>query len=369
MTETDTFKNGIGITTLASERGSIDSIQEDSPIAISGVALPENVVLQGGQGVEHFYSPEMAERAARVLSEQVDDDGTIVHLVKNFHDTEGAAPADDIIGEVTNAGYQKGIGVVFEAETTDLDTARKIDLGYLEVSPSVARALGGFDETMQARSVSEVAGFRDIAVVGTGQEGVEVTVGSNPAIEALSRNISFDTETYSVSEPDFQGYDESSWDAPTLEGTFGGDMEAARNSATWIENDGENFTDLSLFVLNGDGELNVNALDSAWRLASQTDGPTESDVDRLRAMYEDMAEEANDAGAITDGEFDSVWQDRIADTDTQNDTMSLDDAKEKLAEEYGIDTDTLDERLSSSESEGGENENTDKNVITLVEAE
>lgn len=211
MTETDTFKDGIGITTLASDRGSVDSIQEDSPIAISGVLIPENVVLQGGQGVEHFYSPQMAQRAAEVLQRQIEDGDTIVHLVKNFHELEGQAPADDIIGEVTGAGYQQGVGTVFEAETTDKDTARKIDLGYLQVSPSVARALGELDETMQARAVDEVAGFRDVAVVGTGQQGVDVEVGPNPAIEALNRNVidPLEEETDDPEEPETMSLDDA----------------------------------------------------------------------------------------------------------------------------------------------------------------
>jgi hypothetical protein len=188
MTEYDTFSKGIGVTTLASERGTVDDIKESSPIAINGVALPENTVLQGGQNVRHFYPPQMAERAADVLQQQLDDDTQTIHIVKNFHELEGQATADDIIGEVTSVGYEKGVGVRFGGEITDQDIAEKVALGYLDVSPTVARALGEeMDAQMEARPVTDVAGFRDIAIVGTGQPGAEVAVGSNPAIEALAR--------------------------------------------------------------------------------------------------------------------------------------------------------------------------------------
>jgi len=187
MTTYDTFADGIGITVLESDRGTVDTVQENSPISIHGVAIPENTILEGGQGVPHVYTPAAAEEAAEVLAEQVDDPDATVHIVKNFHDIEGQAGADDIIGEVTAASYSEGVGVLFGAEITDEATAQKIDLGYLDVSPSVARSLGDIDETLDARMVAEVAGFRDIAVVGQGQPGADVNVGSNPAIEALSR--------------------------------------------------------------------------------------------------------------------------------------------------------------------------------------
>lgn len=205
-THYDTFADGIGVTTLESDRGPVEDIQENSPIAISGVAIPENTILQGGRGEEHFYAPQMAERAAEVLQQQIDDEETTVHIVKNFHELEGQAPADDIVGEVTAARYADGIGVTFTGEITDESLAQKIEMGYLDVSPAVARSLGDFDDTMQARGVEDVGGFRDIAVVGQGQPGAEVQVGSNPAIEALSRSA---TEMDNLEDEPDDGDDES----------------------------------------------------------------------------------------------------------------------------------------------------------------
>lgn len=355
-TERDTFRSGIGTTTLASDRGAVDDVQEDSPIAVNGVAIPENTILNGGRNEEHFYSPQAARRAAEVLQRQIDD-GETVHIVKNFHDLEGQAPADDIIGEVTAAGYSEGVGVVWEGEITDEATAQKVQMGYLDVSPTVARSLGDFDETMQARGVDDVAAFRDIAVVGRGQPGADVDVGPNPAVEALSRDAferaaaddDADADVLELSRPEPDGFTAGAWppggaSSVTLEGTFDGDLEAARRSATWIENDGEEFGDLSLFILDGEGAANTNALDSAWVLASQTDGPTQSDVEALRSLYETLAERANEAGALPDDEFEDVWADRMA--DSESDAMAgVDDAKAQLAEEYGVAVAALDAAL------------------------
>ena len=188
MTQTktiDTFENGIGIGVYDNE--ALDSISGEDAISIHGLLIPENTPVMGKQDVEHFYPPELAQRAADILDEQIQDD--IVHVVKNFHELEGQAPADDIVGKVTGARYQPGRGVLWQGEITDDDLANKIDRGYLEVSPSVFRSLGAMDDQMQARAVDDVTGFRDVAIVGRGQDGVDVNVGTNPAIDALSRDV------------------------------------------------------------------------------------------------------------------------------------------------------------------------------------
>lgn len=367
-TQRDTFEHGIGVLAAGN---TTSEIQANDPIQVHGVALPVNTVVQGGQGDRYFFPPGVLEDAADLLEG--------ANIVKNFHELEGQAPADDVIGEVTNAAFSEGVGLVYEGELLDEDIAQRVAQGYLDVSPTVARALGQFDEARDARAVEEVVAFRDLAVVQEGQPGAEIEVGANPAVAALQRDVlsrafnatsDVETDVLRVSEPEFNGYDPSELSDPTLSGTYNGDMESARNAATWIDGDGETFDDLSLFVLNGDAELNLDLLDSAWRLAPQTDGPTEDDVARLRSMYEGMAEAANEAGALSDDEFDNVWQDRVVDEDT----MSLDEAKQTLAEEYGVAVDDLDAHLDSlggdgdDDGSGADPELADDEVI-LVESE
>ena len=199
QTETiDTFKNGIGIGVY--NRETLDSISGEEAISVHGLLIPENTPVMGGQDVQHFYPPELAERSAEILDEQIRED--IVHVVKNFHELEGQAQADDIVGKVTGATYSRGQGVLWQGEITDDELANKIDRGYLEVSPSVFRSLGAMDDQMQARAVNDVAGFRDVAIVGRGQDGVDVNVGTNPAIDALSRNAMAGLESDESAESD-----------------------------------------------------------------------------------------------------------------------------------------------------------------------
>jgi len=184
MTEREHYPDGIGLTTLENEPS--DNFPEKSTYKIHGVAIPENTVLQGGRGVKHFYPPEMAEEAAEVMKKQIKQDGKTFHLVSGFHELEGQADPEQVVGEITSAGYQKGVGVVFEGETIDEEVANRISHGYVDVSPTVARSLGEYSETMGAQAVDRVSHFRDIAVVARGQEGAEVSIGANPAVEALS---------------------------------------------------------------------------------------------------------------------------------------------------------------------------------------
>lgn len=237
---------------------------------------------------------------------------------------EGAVSMDEKVGEITADAYEGGVGLLFEGFLADWEAEDVVERGLAQVSPVIIRDLelveGEEGNSDALYEPTEVGGVRDLALVADGAApSNDIKVGSSPEMtaataEALSAHFGadLDIEALSVSRPDFNGYDESAWDAPTLSGTFDGDMESARNSATWIEDEGETFGDLSLFVLNGGAELNVNALDSAWRMAPQTEGPTETDVQRLRSLYEGLAVQANEAGAISDDEFDSVWQDRVA---------------------------------------------------------
>jgi hypothetical protein len=174
----DTFESGIGVLAAGN---TTSEIQENDPIEVNGVALPVNTVVQGGQGDRHFYPPEVLEQAAGLLEG--------ANIVKNFHEIEGQAPADDVIGEVTDAAFSEGVGLVYQGEILDEAIAQRVAQGYLDVSPTVARALGAYDEDRDARRVDRVEAFRDLAVVQQGQPGAEIDVGPNPAVAALQRDV------------------------------------------------------------------------------------------------------------------------------------------------------------------------------------
>lgn len=291
----------------------------DGPWPVRGVALPEDITTQANsQGETVYWPPEAARAVAEELEGKKITDPS-EHDPESVVDNPQPSP-ETILGEITDARYEPGVGAVYEGEIDDPEIAKRVQRGRVDVSPVIFRTLADSELEDGARPVDNVVGVRDLSVVAEGEatgNSIEPATAAMARLSASALSAVFgaegsaSAEVLTVSTPEFTGYSEAAWDAPTLEGTFDGDMESARNSATWIDDGGENFGDLSLFVLNGEGELNTNALDAAWRMASQTDGPSEDDVRRLRALYEDLAIDANEAGAISDDEFDNVWQDRI----------------------------------------------------------
>lgn len=177
QTQRDIFEHGIGVLAAGN---TTSEIQENDPIQVNGVALPANTVVEGGQGERHYFPDEVLEAAAEMLEG--------ANIVKNFHELDGQAPADDVIGEVTAAAFSEGVGLVYEGELLDEDIAQRVAQGYLDVSPTVARSLGAYDEARDARQVDAIAGFRDLAVVQQGQPGAGIEIGSNPAVSALQRD-------------------------------------------------------------------------------------------------------------------------------------------------------------------------------------
>ena len=375
MTTYDTFSDGIGITTLASDRGTVEGVQEDSPIAINGVALPEGTVLEGGQGVRHFYPPAMAERAADQLQQQLDDDKGTVHIVKNFHELEGQAPADDIIGEVTGVGYEQGVGVRFAGEITDVETAEKIQLGYLDVSPTVGRALADErDPQMEARPVADVAGFRDIAIVGQGQPGADVAVGPNPAIEALARAPVPDGDTAGGDDGGDGDVGGSPAGQETTEQPAGDDGESQSTDGP-AQSDDQPQSD----AMTDDTDLS----DEEQALLAAVDDPSEAidvlrdyhsreeptiiDSDTLEDLRDEVAE-AKEAFAAVIAEQSPQSADALARQDMAGLTEPFRDG------DGDIDVDTLQQTPETQEpgtpdDEGGDDDGFDPDALSLSERE
>lgn len=267
-----------GIATLSADP--TDNFDETNPWKVSGVALPENTILKGGQGVEHFYTAETLEGAGELL------EGS--HIVKNFHDIDGQATADDIIGEVTNAGYQKGVGLVFDGEITDREIAEKVSHGYLDVSPSPVRSLGEFNDSMGGQEVQRLVDFRDLAVVGNGQPGAKIEMGPNPAVEALSLDAlsnGFDVLEGESTDPLKQVA------GVEFTGTADGKLDEADipndDFASHYLYPGDTKSESSYPVVDAEGNLRKGNVDAAWQLGAR--GGVEADEHDRKLM--DLAAE------------------------------------------------------------------------------
>lgn len=312
VTDTDSLQSGIAVL-----QDTPDPFAGDPPYPVSGIAMPAGITTHGGSGLEREWPAETLREAADLLVGK--------SIVQDFHPaTREQAPASAIIGQITDAGYSDSTGLEFRGEITDQEAAQKIDRGYLEVSVRPAIGEERTDPRSGGRVVESIADFLDIALVDQGAaDGNSIAVGDNPSIAALSQRWLSDSTMFdalqdtTVSDPEYNGYSTAEWSAPSLDGTFDGDMDAARDSATLIRDGGEDFGDLSLFVVDGDGDLNLNALDSAWQMASSTDDVSEDEVSRLRSMYEGLAEQARESGSMPDSMWEDDWANRVDDNATE----------------------------------------------------
>jgi hypothetical protein len=291
MTETEKDNPEGGIATLESDP--TDNFDSSAPYEVSGVALPVNTVVNGGQNTDHFYSEEVLRDAADLLEGQ--------QIVKNFHDLDGQASADQVIGKINDAGFEKGVGLVFSGEILDEDTAAKVAQGYLDVSPTVARQLGEFDDSMGAQRVERVSGFRDLAVVANGQPGASIEAGGNPAVTALSMDAlsrGFDVlqegDMKSVAGVRFRGTRDGKLDESAIDEDFGDHA---------LYGDGENKGDYSYWVVDAEGYLRKGNVESAWELGCRGQCPGDDEHD---SNLMDLAEEFDDPPEFAQEEDDDT---------------------------------------------------------------
>lgn len=303
---TDTIATESGIATLAN-RQPIDGFDpEDGPWRVHGVSISEDAVTMGKSETRRFWPKQTLQQAAeRGLLEGRP-------IVKNFHDREGQAPADDVIGEITAVGYADGLGFVYEGEISDETIAEKVDAGYLDVSPVPLIAEESFDEERQAQRVERIERFRDLAVVAEGAvPGNDISMGANPAVTALSEALSAHFDTGGDAEEDSTGAEtmpaESGVDAAG--GDDGPDGTKASNGEGQSTPDSDTTETMSDDTELTDKERELLAA------ARQRDDPTvveASDVERLSENEELIDEyEALESPQLVEEDKHEALQERV----------------------------------------------------------
>jgi hypothetical protein len=294
-TDTPTISEQRGIAVLTD--APTTSTLEGESWAVHGVALSEDAITHGGSGQRRYWPADALRPAADGLANRP--------IVKNFHGRTGQATADEVIGVITDTGYQPGVGIVFEGEISDKEIANKIANGYLDVSVVAGIGSEYYDADREVHVVESIAGFRDIAVVADGADRDNaITIGENPAIAALSRAaLAGAWEPLQLSEARAPSYDgtraNDSWPAggpglgDYIEGYYDGDPpedapsnwgdlpQAARDwisAKTLIGDSNASGSDggISFPVVYPDGDLSEDGLQSARRMAGHAERAGES---------------------------------------------------------------------------------------------
>jgi hypothetical protein len=286
---------------------------EDGPLVVRGVALGEGPA-QGTVNADAdeedaptIYSPEVLEAAAdKLVGRPIVDD--------RDHDPNDAAydpqnPANEnIIGEVTQAKPKPGVGIAYQGEVDRSPERELIENGRVDVSPTVLRSTGEYDDALGGKPAEEIAHFRDLAVVPDGgSPDASIEPATNPAealqAEALAATFGGDESAEALAAtqihaPSYTSTTTGDWSAPSLS-DFDTDDLSAIDDHFLVSVAGfppENFSDLALPVVSTGGTLNKTALSNAKSRAGQVTGLSGEDLSRVRTKIDNLANEEFNAG-------------------------------------------------------------------------
>lgn len=153
---------------------------DDGPTLVNGVAIGEDDITTGMSGKRTIWPGETLREAAEKLIGKP--------IVRNHPDPEAPQPPiEAVIGEVTDARYQAGVGLLWQGELDDADIAQQVERGRADVSPVMARELGDYDDEQDAHIATEIHAFRDLGVVSQG-------AAASNAIEPSTGEAAMDAE-------------------------------------------------------------------------------------------------------------------------------------------------------------------------------
>lgn len=139
-----------------SASGFVSEESEDGLAPIHGVAIGSNdVTLGSGSRERKLWLPEVLEDAAHTLrGKQIVVD----------HENRSSR---EVVGEVTDAKFEEGVGVIYEGVLDDEELARKIGYGWLEVSPRIIHS-PEMDEIGEVKVPQVIRKFDNLSIVSRG---------------------------------------------------------------------------------------------------------------------------------------------------------------------------------------------------------
>lgn len=164
--------------------GALDGQSE--PYVTHGVAIGANEVTHGANGAK-FWSSTVLRQAVQSL--------VGVPLTKNHDDDT----VESVVGEVVDAAFEEGVGIVFEAEIDDEGLATKVARGRLEVSIHALHSDGG--RTSEGELIVEDVRFLDLSLVPRGGSPANYVEAGNSPSDALA-SLSADNVSEILSDTD-----------------------------------------------------------------------------------------------------------------------------------------------------------------------
>lgn len=169
-----------------------DDPDGEGPFTVHGTALGAGDVTRGMSGIEKKWTAEALEDSASSLSGKP--------IVKNHINRD----VDAVAGQVTEAKFEDGVGVVFEGELDDEDLALKVKRGRLDVSPRIfhqpTHEMEENDDGVKV--VDDVKEFVNLALVVRGAApSNEVAYGEGDLSAAALRDL-FDYEVEEAESDD-----------------------------------------------------------------------------------------------------------------------------------------------------------------------
>jgi hypothetical protein len=179
-----------------------DNRTDEGLLIVHGVALGDNDVTLGAKsGERKLWRPEVLEESAHLL------DGK--DIVVNHENQD----AYEKVGEVTDAQYDSGRGVIYQGVVKDDELEEKIELGWLDVSPKLLHS-NEFDEIEGIKAPQSIHDFPNLSIVRKGASpSNELEAGQHPELSAEELQASFE-EDEGVQEYHYRSEEEELQETP-----------------------------------------------------------------------------------------------------------------------------------------------------------
>lgn len=167
-------------------QGFVSESSDDELYDIHGIAIGSNDITRGStSGERKLWLPEVLESSAHTLEGK--------QLVVD-HENRSSR---DVVGEITEARFEEGVGVIYQGVLDDDELASKVGRNWLEVSPRLIHS-DEFEELEDVKVPQEIYRFDNLSIVSKGAaKSNEINLGQH---EELAEELQSAFESEGVAE-------------------------------------------------------------------------------------------------------------------------------------------------------------------------